>query len=214
MPFVDYSQPNRLKQYSTMAASESDAAMPPSTTSSDKAPDQAKPDTSTETPLPKLSAEDFRIYNRLAVMMDAYHNHFRHTWTMLYKAASTGTRPAGLSLGQYLSYGLQLCRALTVHHTIEEEYVFPELAKRMPIFGNQDQLINQHHEIHIGLERMEAYLRACLNGEKELRMDEMKAIMDSFGDVLWTHLDLEVKQLQADSMRRYWSKQEILGMNW
>lgn len=196
-----------------MAASDSGVSMPTSTHSDNDA-QQAKADTSSETPLPKLSAEDFRVYNRLAVMMDAYHNHFRHTWSMLYKAATTGTRPAGLSMRQYLSYGLQLCRALTTHHTIEEEYVFPELAQRMPIFGDQDQLITQHQEIHVGLEKMEEYLRACLYGEKELRMEEMKDIMDSFGDVLWTHLDLEVKQLQADSMRRYWTKEEILGMNW
>lgn len=213
IPFSNYSQPTLSKQYSTMAASESGVSMP-SSTQSDKGADQAKADTSAETPLPELSAEDFRIYNRLATMMDAYHNHFRHTWTMLYKAATTGTRPAGLSMRQYISYGLQLCRSLTIHHTIEEEYVFPELAQRMPIFGDKDLLITQHQALHVGLVKMEAYLRECLSGEKELRMEEMKTIMGSFGDVLWTHLDLEVKQLQADSMRRYWTKEEILGMNW
>lgn len=194
-------------------ASEPTSAAPLST-QSDNVQDQSKSGSPVETPLPKLSAEDFRVYNRLAVMMDAYHNHFRHTWTMLYKAASSGARPAGMSMRQYLANGMQLCRSLTMHHTIEEQYVFPELATRMPIFGDHDQLINQHHAIHEGIEKMEAYIKDCLYGDKELRMGEMKSIMDTFGDVLWTHLDLEVKQLQADSMRRYWTKQEILGMNW
>lgn len=211
--FNFFYQPLKTRQQSTMADSAPSASVP-SNCASDKAQEQSAPVASTEEPLPKLSEADFRIYNRLAVMMDAYHNHFRHTWSMLYKAAETGSRPAGISMRQYLSYALQLCRQLTMHHTIEEQYVFPELAVRMPIFGDQDNLVNQHHEIHEGLEKMEAYVRDCLHGEKELRMDEMKTIMDSFGDVLWNHLDLEVKQLQADSMRRYWSKEEILGMNW
>ncbi|ETN41832.1 uncharacterized protein HMPREF1541_03769 [Cyphellophora europaea CBS 101466] len=194
-----------------MASSDCTPSIPPAETQPGKDKQATEPP---EVQLPKLSAEDFRVYNRLAVMMEAYHNHFRHTWSMLYKAASSGSRPAGLSIRQYLNAGLQLSRQLTMHHTIEEQYVFPELATRMPIFGDHDQLINQHHEIHEGLVRMEDYLKACLHGDKELRMEELKLVMDSFGDVLWTHLDLEVKQLQADSMRRYWSKAEIMGMNW
>jgi iron-sulfur cluster repair protein YtfE (RIC family) len=211
--FATSLQPSTPRPHSTMATSEP-AASVPSAAQSDKVQDQSIPAEKAEETLPKLSEADFRVYNRLAVMMDAYHNHFRHTWSMLYKAAETGSRPNGISMRQYLSYGLQLCRQLTMHHTIEEQYVFPELAERMPIFGDHDQLINQHHEIHEGLEKMESYVRDCLYGEKELRMDELKKIMDSFGEVLWNHLDLEVKQLQADSMRRYWTKQEILGMNW
>jgi hemerythrin-like domain-containing protein len=167
-----------------------------------------------EPELPKLSAEDFRTYNRLAIMMDAYHNHFRQTWQMLYKGCTSGKRPQGLTIRQYISYGLQLCRQLTMHHTIEEQYVFPELAERMPIFAPQDHLIKQHHDIHVGLEKLEEYLRDCLSGSRELRMEELKEIMDSFGDVLWTHLDLEVKMLGAESMRKHWTKQEILAMNW
>lgn len=167
-----------------------------------------------EAALPKLSSADFRVYNRLAVMMDAYHNHFRHTWSILYKACTAGTRPAGMSIRSFLASGLQLCQHLTFHHTIEEQHVFPELAERMPIFAPQDHLIKQHEEIHEGLVKLEDFLRSCLHGERELRMQELKAVMDSFGDVLWTHLDLEVKMLGAENMRKFWSKEEMLSMNW
>jgi hemerythrin-like domain-containing protein len=169
---------------------------------------------SSEPTLPKLSSDDFRTYNRLAVMMDAYHRHFRHTWTILYDAASNGKEPEGISIRQFLSYGLQLCRQLTAHHQIEEAYVFPELAERMPIFAEGDHLIHQHEEIHVGLVKLEDYLRACLNGDRELRFPELREIMDGFGTVLWSHLDEEVKTLGAENMRKYWSKQEIMGMNW
>jgi hemerythrin-like domain-containing protein len=167
-----------------------------------------------EPELPKLSASDFRIYNRLAVMMDAYHNHFRYTWNLLYKTCETGSRPQGMSIRAFISQGLHLCHALTIHHTIEEQHVFPELAERMPAFAPKDHLISQHEQIHVGLEKLEAYLDGCRSGERELRLPELKAVMDSFGEVLWSHLDDEVRMLGADSMRRHWTKEEILSMNW
>ncbi|EHY52912.1 hypothetical protein HRR90_008487 [Exophiala dermatitidis] len=167
-----------------------------------------------EPELPKLSAAEFRVYNRLAVMMDAYHNHFRYTWNLLYKTCTSGTRPAGMSIRAFISQGLHLCHALTVHHTIEERHIFPELAERMPAFAPQEHLISQHEQIHEGLEKLEAYLDACRTGERELRLPELKEIMDSFGEVLWTHLDDEVRMLGAENMRKHWSKDEILSMNW
>jgi hemerythrin-like domain-containing protein len=167
-----------------------------------------------EPALPKLSAQDFRTYNRLAVMMDAYHNHFRYTWNLLYKTCETGSRPAGMSLRAFISQGLHLCHALTIHHTIEEQHVFPELAERMPAFAPKDHLISQHEAIHEGLEKLGDYLDSCRSGEKELRLPELKTIMDTFGEVLWAHLDDEVRMLGAENMRKYWSKQEIMSMNW
>ncbi|OAL37160.1 hypothetical protein AYO20_03638 [Fonsecaea nubica] len=207
-----------------------------------------------EPELPKLSAQDFREYNRLAVMMNAYdfpptvcfvpkqlvpwngglsnppahpfsrkqrptnkhaqHNHFRYTWNLLYKACTSGSRPAGMSIRSFISQGLHLCHSLTIHHTIEEQHVFPELAERMPAFGAHDHLITQHGQIHEGLDKLEAYLDACRGGEKELRLSELKEIMDSFGGVLWAHLDDEVRMLGAENMRRFWTKEEIMAMQW
>ncbi|KIW86169.1 hypothetical protein Z517_01564 [Fonsecaea pedrosoi CBS 271.37] len=177
-------------------------------TDADKAAAEPEPE------LPKLSAQDFREYNRLAVMMNAYHNHFRYTWNLLYKACTSGSRPAGMSIRSFISQGLHLCHSLTIHHTIEEQHVFPELAERMPAFGAHDHLITQHEQIHEGLDKLEEYLDACRSGEKELRLSELKEIMDSFGDVLWAHLDDEVRMLGAENMRRFWTKEEIMAMQW
>ena len=133
---------------------------------------------------------------------------------MLYKGASENQRPAGLSIRGFLQSGLQLCQHLTIHHTIEEQHIFPELAERMPCFKDNGYLIEQHHQIHEGLEKLEQYLQGCRYGEQELRMDKLKAIMDTFGEVLWKHLDQEVEMLGAENMRKHWSKGEILNMQW
>jgi hemerythrin-like domain-containing protein len=117
-----------------------------------------------------------------------------------------------MSIRQFLSGGLQFCSHLNLHHNIEEQHIFPVLARKMPLFQKQDTLLAQHKEIHQGLEKLKAYLEACMSGEKELRLGELKEVMDGFGKVLWQHLDEEVEQLGAENMRKYWTIEEMKRM--
>jgi hypothetical protein len=141
-----------------------------------------------EKPLPKLTPTEFRQFNRMADHMDYFHNNFRNTWNIIYSACESQKRPKGMSIKQFLGLGQQFCHHLTVHHTIE------------------------HKQIHVGLDKLEKYLEECADGERELRMSEMKDILDTFGTVLWQHLDDEVKQLGAENMRKYWTAEEIRRM--
>jgi len=75
--------------------------------------------------LPKLSAADFRAYNRMAEHMDYFHNSFRATWKMLYTACSSGKRPANMSLRQFIADAEQFVHHLELHHSIEEQHIFP-----------------------------------------------------------------------------------------
>ncbi|KAL2004808.1 hypothetical protein VTN00DRAFT_3081 [Thermoascus crustaceus] len=165
----------------------------------------------------KLSPMEFRAYNRLADHMEMFHNHFRLTWNELYSTCTSKTNQDMdfLSTRRLIQLGLQFCSQLGVHHSIEEEYIFPELATKMPEFrpGNSS-LLAQHEQIHEGMDRMEAYLRRCLRGkigeeDQELRLEEVKRLMDGFGEVLWRHLDEEVRTLGAENMRRYWTLEEM-----
>jgi len=184
-----------------------DAQIPKATSVSSAAKSSSVP--SDEPKLPPLSAADYRIYNRMAEHMDLFHNNFRQTWNVLYSAASANKRPAGMSLRQLLNMGDEFCHHLTIHHTIEERHIFPVLARKMPAFKKELELLDQHKQIHEGLEVFEDWLRDVKSGEKDARMDEMKRILDSFGPVLWQHLDDEVKELGAENMRKYWTKQEM-----
>ena len=96
-----------------------------------------------------------------------------------------------------------------MHHNIEETYVFPMLAKKMPEFQKKEHLIEQHRTIHKGLDGFQEYLEKCRMGENELRLEEMKLKMDSFGKTLWEHLDDEVRTLGAENMRKYWTKDDM-----
>ncbi|KAI9713568.1 MAG: hypothetical protein M1820_000950 [Bogoriella megaspora] len=165
-----------------------------------------------EKPLPKLTPSEFRTYNHMAEHMDMYHSHFRSTWNTLYTATTTRKRPSGLSIKRFISLGLEFCSHLTIHHTIEEQHIFPVLAKRMPAFREELELLTQHKKIHEGLEKFEEWLEDVRRGERELRWDEMREIMDGFGETLWAHLDQEVGQLGAENMRRFWSLEEMRRM--
>lgn len=128
---------------------------------------------------------------------------------MLYNACTTNKRPSGMSLRQFLGAGIDFCHHLEVHHSIEEQHIFPILARKMPAFRKELELLTQHKQIHKGMDEMSAYLEACKTGEKELRLDELREIMDKWGAVLWQHLDDEVRQLGAENMRKYWTLEEM-----
>lgn len=137
------------------------------------------------------------------------HNNFRNSWTIMYTACENNKRPSGMSIRQFIGLGLDFCHHLDIHHNIEERHIFPILAKKMPAFRKELELLTQHKQIHKGLEKLEQYLEECRRGENELRMDKMKEILDSFGKVLWQHLDEEVKELGAENMRKYWTIDEV-----
>jgi len=82
----------------------------------------------------------------------------------------------------------------------------------MPSFAPGSVPLEQHKEIHKGMDELEAYLKQCQRGEKDLRREEVKKVMDGFGTVLWTHLDQEVIELGAEKMRGVWSEGEMKQM--
>ena len=95
------------------------------------------------------------------------------------------------------------------HYSAEEQHIFPVLAQRMPAFRKELKLLTQHQRIHEGVEQLEAYLADVKCSKTELRLSELKTILDGFGPVLWAHLDDEVKQLAPENMKRYWSVEEV-----
>jgi hemerythrin-like domain-containing protein len=130
----------------------------------------------------------------------------------MYSACENNSRPANMSIRQFIATGMSFCHTLEMHHNIEEQHVFPYLATRMPAFKKELELLTQHKQIHAGMEKMEDYLSKCQIGETELRLGELKGFMDTFGKVLWEHLEQEVKELGAENMRKYWSMDDMRRM--
>ena len=68
--------------------------------------------------LPPLSRQDRDTYGRMGTTMELFHNSFRQTWTILYTSCSSGQRPAGMSIRQFLNTAAEFCHHLEMHHSI------------------------------------------------------------------------------------------------
>ncbi|OLN81996.1 hypothetical protein CCHL11_09253 [Colletotrichum chlorophyti] len=167
-----------------------------------------------ETASSPMTASEHEIYNRFAVMMENFHGHFRRTWKRLQKASiPTVDAPSSVTPDQIVREGLFFCYRLTNHHNIEEKMFFPLLARKMPQFRGDDAvLLQQHRQIHQGLEGLQEYLENCRSRRSTFDHAVLKSKMDSWGDVLLLHLDQEVEMLGAEHMRKYWTLEEIMEM--
>ncbi len=56
----------------------------------------------------------------------------------------------------YLSSGL--CHHLETHHMIEERFIFPILAKKLPQFANSSQHTIEHQQMHKAIHNLESYV--------------------------------------------------------
>ncbi|KAL9049530.1 MAG: hypothetical protein Q9162_007176 [Coniocarpon cinnabarinum] len=161
---------------------------------------------------PKLSARDWQIYNHMSVHMNRYHDHFRQQWRILWEACSQDQSSKPLTASVLINTGLSLISHLTLHHDIEERYIFSYLAERMPEFRPNAPHLEQHKQIHKGMDELEEYLNQCREGSRDFRREEVRECMQKWGDVLWTHLDEEVATLAAPNMRKYWTIEEMQSM--
>ena len=167
------------------------------------------PDTMTPRPS-NMSSGEFRVFNRLAVQMDFYHNLLRSSWDELYKGTAPNTKSPSAS--RLIDLGLHFCQHLKGHHDIEETMWFPVLGRKIEGFRPGHFATEQHKEMHKGLDVLTPYLQACKMGRQDFRRDEVRSIMDSFGGILWTHLDEEVRELGAENMQKHWTKEEMQRM--
>ncbi|KAJ7462359.1 hemerythrin/HHE cation-binding motif-containing protein [Mycena galericulata] len=146
--------------------------------------------------------------------MSSFHSYFKSECASLHLADGTFTT-RGLSLSVYLDMAKRLNSHLTLHHTIEERHIFPVLAKRMPQFSTEtdDAHINSHKQIHKGLDELATLVSKFKNEPStycnQLAPTEMRACLDSFREVLFTHLDEEVNDLGAENMKKYWKLEEL-----
>jgi hypothetical protein len=98
-----------------------------------------------------------------------------------------------------------------MHHTIEERFIFPTLALRMPQFKGEH--LESHKGIHdgelanpekplcavipylfdAGLDQLDALLTRYKSNPSSYSPTDMRACLDSWREVLFRHLDEEVR---------------------
>jgi alkanesulfonate monooxygenase SsuD/methylene tetrahydromethanopterin reductase-like flavin-dependent oxidoreductase (luciferase family) len=95
------------------------------------------------------------------------------------------------SVGAYCE---SYCRVVTIHHTLEDRRVFPELRAAEPVLGPVlDRLSSEHEVIHGLLEAVDAALVALVTDPAAT--GELTRAMDLLGERLTSHLTYEESQL-------------------
>jgi alkanesulfonate monooxygenase SsuD/methylene tetrahydromethanopterin reductase-like flavin-dependent oxidoreductase (luciferase family) len=95
------------------------------------------------------------------------------------------------SVGAYCE---SYCRVVTIHHTLEDRRVFPELRAADPRLGPVlDRLSTEHEVIHGLLEAVDRSLVAMLTDPTALA--ELNRAVDRLADRLGSHLSYEEEQL-------------------
>ena len=86
------------------------------------------------------------------------------------------------------------CRIVTVHHTIEDQRMFPGLRDADPALAAVvDRLEEEHHAIAGVLERVDSALVGLVGSPDQL--DAVQAAVDLLTDTLLSHLSYEEREL-------------------
>lgn len=100
-----------------------------------------------------------------------------------------------------------------MHHSIEEAYIFPKLAQRLPQFAPSSQHTKEHQVMHNALESMQREIQRLAKdlksgkarSQQELSnfydYDDMRSKVDHLSSVLLPHLAEEEKSLRAASVK-------------
>ncbi|WP_392668471.1 LLM class flavin-dependent oxidoreductase [Streptomyces sp. LN785] len=110
-------------------------------------------------------------------------------------------RQSSWTLGAYCA---SYCRITTMHHTREDEDLFPYLRRSDPRLGEVlDRLTEEHHAIHGVIEHIDRELVAFVREEGgEKGREALRAAMDLLTDTLLSHLAYEEREL-IEPMARF-----------
>ncbi|KAE9411440.1 hypothetical protein BT96DRAFT_870148 [Gymnopus androsaceus JB14] len=154
------------------------------------------------------SLTEDRKWNKLNMIMNSFHEGFKLEFNTLYELSDGSFNDRGLSLGLYLQSAKRFNDHLTMHHTIEETYLFPILGQRMNQFSKSAEdaaHIASHRGIHEGLDKLKALVSRFKVEPSSYSPTEMRACLDSFREVLFTHLDQEVEDLRGENLKKYFT---------
>jgi hemerythrin-like domain-containing protein len=86
------------------------------------------------------------------------------------------------------------CRIVTLHHSLEDQQMFPHLRDSDPRLSLViDRLIEEHHAIHDVLENVDEALVALVTAPNDL--SDLRAAVDLLSDTLLSHLAYEERTL-------------------
>ncbi|KAJ1304764.1 hypothetical protein OPQ81_005902 [Rhizoctonia solani] len=153
-------------------------------------------------------ASENRRWNRLADRMAFFHAALAAKFDSIY-AFSDGSFAKIMSLPAYLQMVMEFHDHLDTHHSIEETYVFPVLAQKMPSFANNERHKNSHKVIHGGLDKLKDLVTGWKAEPTTFSPTTLRSCLDEFKPPLFKHLEEEVRDLSAENLKKYYTLEEV-----
>jgi hemerythrin-like domain-containing protein len=147
-------------------------------------------------------------FNRFATGMSGAHEYLENAYLDVYELADC-YEERGIPLHKYLYLAQDFINQLTHHHTVEEDFLFPMLAQRVPEFKKGAVHNKSHQIIHEALVEFEELLNGFKNQPETYSADQVRTVLDSFREPLMKHLVEEVTDLGAENMKKYWTLEEF-----
>ncbi|KAJ7593083.1 hypothetical protein C8J56DRAFT_490295 [Mycena floridula] len=98
------------------------------------------------------------------------------------------------------------------HHSLEEEFYFPEIEKRLGI-DTMSANVDQHKAFLPQLHEFEDYLKGIQKGTVDYDGESIVIKLHSFTDPLMEHLHDEIKTLESEGLRKAFTKQQLEDLN-
>ncbi|CAE6424742.1 hypothetical protein RSOLAG1IB_03958 [Rhizoctonia solani AG-1 IB] len=149
-----------------------------------------------------------RRWNRLADRMAYFHAALASKFDNIY-AFSDGSFAKIMPLSTYLRMVMEFHDHLDTHHGIEEAYVFPVLAQKMPGFANNERHKNSHKVIHAGLDKLKDQVTGWKADPTTFSPTALRSCLDEFRTPLFNHLSEEVRDLSGENLKKYYTLEEV-----
>lgn len=164
------------------------------------------PDDSTRPVAPKLEnlTPRQRLPGRHLAMI---HDHFRHNMKLLrdliakaeageLSAEELDTRAQSMPLVEnYQRFGAlcgQHCQIIEMHHSIEDQAIFPHLSPKSEAFKKVvDRLVAEHEVVHALLLRLVEKLRALAQNPGKPQFAEVREVYEALEKLLLSHFGYE-----------------------
>ncbi|CAE6416412.1 unnamed protein product [Rhizoctonia solani] len=145
---------------------------------------------------------------KLADRMAFFHAALAAKFDNIY-ALSDGSFTKFMPLPAYLRMVMEFHDHLDAHHSIEETYVFPVLAQKMPSFAENEQHKKSHKVIHAGLDKLKDLATSWKSEPTTFSPAILRSCLDEFKTPLFNHLSEEVRDLSGENLKKYYTLEEV-----
>ncbi|KAH8172193.1 hemerythrin HHE cation binding domain-containing protein [Sarocladium implicatum] len=136
------------------------------------------------------------------------HNTLIRTINAIYiQAVNVSTKGSAQDKSDFANYAYQWSVSVASHHKLEEEAIFPRIAKETGVGNIMETCMEEHHAFEAGLDAYEKYLADVKAGKAELDGQKLTNLIDELMPTLYSHLDNEIETLM--SLKQYDDKCDL-----